>query len=348
MLLLTLLTYVKTKRNKSMKKTIVHMILVASLLFGATHAHGFSFFAKRNILRGITSLKTATISKKLFFLSAIATISGVISYFVSKPFFRDDNPENPPNQNQTPESVHSVTSIRDTIQVPEGQCGICFEDEFKNEEDRCTLSCNHTFCKDCLNGQLDVAIQEKSSSTLRCPACRSEIDQQNIREIVGEDKLAKYQGYLDVKAQEYLRTEKDLKHCQTPDCTYVFSAAHGAVKQNIRCPQCRNRYCSGCLRPHPPDMSCEEAQENYELAQNPDAADKKSEEWKKANTKQCPSCNADIQRNRGCDHMRCRNCNYQFCWRCLGPYHTTACFRPRNSVHYARWVGKKLKSFVGL
>lgn len=35
------------------------------------------------------------------------------------------------------------------------------------------------------------------------------------------------------------------------------------------------------------------------------------------NTKQCPGCDAPIEKNMGCNHMTCSRCHCEFCWLCL-------------------------------
>lgn len=42
--------------------------------------------------------------------------------------------------------------------------------------------------------------------------------------------------------------------------------------------------------------------------------------WLKVNTQACPKCETFIEKNGGCNHVRCTKCNYQFCWICLGDW----------------------------
>ena len=42
--------------------------------------------------------------------------------------------------------------------------------------------------------------------------------------------------------------------------------------------------------------------------------------WLKVNTKKCPKCKTNIEKNSGCMHMTCQKCRHEFCWLCLGDY----------------------------
>jgi len=44
--------------------------------------------------------------------------------------------------------------------------------------------------------------------------------------------------------------------------------------------------------------------------------DKGNMDWLRANTKKCPKCGVNIEKNQGCMHMRCTKCRHEFCWMC--------------------------------
>jgi len=50
--------------------------------------------------------------------------------------------------------------------------------------------------------------------------------------------------------------------------------------------------------------------------------------WISTNTKDCPKCQANIEKNGGCNHMTCKKCKNDFCWVCLGPW------SEHNSAYY--------------
>ena len=53
-----------------------------------------------------------------------------------------------------------------------------------------------------------------------------------------------------------------------------------------------------------------------------DAAEAKHQRWLAEHTKPCPGCGANIERNRGCNHMKCKGCGHEFCWACLAEWST--------------------------
>ena len=43
-------------------------------------------------------------------------------------------------------------------------------------------------------------------------------------------------------------------------------------------------------------------------------------EWINYNTKKCPNCHSNIEKNDGCNQMTCVKCKHVFCWECLGDW----------------------------
>jgi hypothetical protein len=84
------------------------------------------------------------------------------------------------------------------------------------------------------------------------------------------------------------------------------------------------RYCSICeiYADHsthlPPGETCEEFQKRLQ-SQNFAKEEAASKKTIQKESKPCPGCKANIQRNGGCDAMRCK-CGVHFCFLCLRPY----------------------------
>ncbi len=195
--------------------------------------------------------------------------------------------------------------------LPRQECGICFDE--KNGNEFTVLHCNHPYCTECLNGMVDMAIGQQSTNTLVCPheGCRQRMNDADIRNICGQDNQ-KLNRYAEIAARERLMAMPNGRHCPTPNCNHAY--AYNGQARNMRCPACRQRYCANCLLNHANNIPCEQAMQNN-IADNANAA--ANQEWQRRNTKPCPRCNVRIQKNGGCNYMRCRQCRYEFCWRCL-------------------------------
>lgn len=93
-------------------------------------------------------------------------------------------------------------------------------------------------------------------------------------------------------------------HCATPDCGEALIKIKG---KEIECSQCKKHTCSDCKAKSHKGMTC---------AQN---QDKSLGQWagqKGVALHKCPNCETLIEKNGGCPHMYCFNCQYSFCWSC--------------------------------
>ena len=98
-------------------------------------------------------------------------------------------------------------------------------------------------------------------------------------------------------------------YCPKAGCSANIRAANDQVKK-LKCKACKTEICFKCREEwHGDLLSCEEAMS------------KDLREWveqNKDNVSQCPVCKTRIEKNKGCNHMTCGVCCYEFCWACGG------------------------------
>lgn len=192
-------------------------------------------------------------------------------------------------------------------------CTICTDD--KPDFSFIKLSCGHaTSCKDCFKPMIEIAIKSKSTKDLRCPdlRCKKELEITDVYAITSKANAGKI---ADIKTQEALAKEKGTVVCPTPNCGMTYMNDRKGV-QTINCVNCKKAFCSQCQKQHDRiKTTCAQHK-----AQTTSAEDKANEELrKKLNIKACPLCKIAIERTEGCNFMTCRQCKYEFCWRCLKP-----------------------------
>lgn len=67
--------------------------------------------------------------------------------------------------------------------------------------------------------------------------------------------------------------------------------------------------------------------------------DSETSNWIVSNTKVCPKCNSNIEKNGGCNRILCGKCRFQFCWSCMLSWSVHGYERRCNAYEEAR--GKK-------
>ncbi|TVU23614.1 hypothetical protein EJB05_25989, partial [Eragrostis curvula] len=198
-------------------------------------------------------------------------------------------------------------------------CAICFE---RHAAARMrSAGCAHFYCRACWRGYLRAAVEDGGGArclSLRCPepSCRAPVARELVDAAAGADDRARYAAFA---ARSYVEESGGrIKWCPAPGCTHAVeldggAALAGNAAADVFC-DCRHAFCFRCGEEAHRPVTCETVRRW--LAKN--ASDSETANWVLANTKHCPRCRKPIEKNQGCNHMRCR-CGHHFCWLCLGP-----------------------------
>ncbi|KAF8727104.1 hypothetical protein HU200_019610 [Digitaria exilis] len=197
-------------------------------------------------------------------------------------------------------------------------CAICFG-TFATGETRSAACSSHFYCDECWRGYIHAAVSDGHGClSLRCPdpSCSAAVAMELVDEVADADDRARY-------AQFALRSFVDdnggggrIKWCPGPGCARAVEfLGDAAAEADVVC-ECAHAFCWSCGEEAHRPVSC--ATVRAWMRKN--TSDSASATWVLANTKHCPKCRRPIEKNQGCNHMRCRApCNHYFCWICLEP-----------------------------
>ncbi|CAG0884323.1 unnamed protein product [Darwinula stevensoni] len=182
-----------------------------------------------------------------------------------------------------------------------------------------------------------VLIKEGSVNRLQCPEekCTSYALPSQVKDLVSADLFVRYDRLLLSTSLDLM---KDVTYCPRTFClTPVLLDDESTIGL---CPSCSFAFCKHCKRAYHGVMPCALTEEEKgviynEFIRGNDGVKEHylkkygrrqiSEvinqfEFKKycsENTKPCPNCKANIEKNGGCNKMSCFKCGNFFCWLCL-------------------------------
>jgi len=190
---------------------------------------------------------------------------------------------------------------------PEIECSICNESFLPNRNN--TLKCGHKFCDGCWYDYFSVNIQENKITSIKCLdySCQEKPDENFIINLLNSDNnlIEKYKRF---KFNLEIINDPNKKMCPFPNCDSYLELTNEDNK-NVKCLN-NHIYCFFCLnKPHGNEPCNFQLKDSLvEYAKNNDLI------------KKCPKCNIVIQKNKGCNHITCTNCQYQWCWLCNEKY----------------------------
>jgi len=188
-------------------------------------------------------------------------------------------------------------------------CPICYDD-FKGEE-MFSLSCKHFSCKICWKEYLITKINDGPSCLhTKCPflKCGIIIDETLVTNLVDSTSKERFEKYL---TRSFIDDNPHVKWCPAPNCGNAVYCAD--LEEDAVLCSCGLKFCFKCSNEAHAPSSCDDLVEWLKKEKN----DSETINWLVANTKCCPKCKKQIEKNGGCNHMNCSQCRYEFCWICM-------------------------------
>ena len=186
-------------------------------------------------------------------------------------------------------------------------CTICYENLIN--KNNVSHLCNHFFCDKCMKTYLTYKIKNGDVLNIKCllGGCQRIYSNSDIKRNVNPKMYLKYKQF---KYQKLLLTNpnKYYVQCPYPDCNEIVEV----INFQDEFIECKNKhyFCYKCrsLDFHR-KYKCQNEDKKLleELYNNYDSK----------KFKQCPRCKILIEKNSGCNEIKCINCGYKFCWLCL-------------------------------
>ena len=221
---------------------------------------------------------------------------------------------------QSEESQKEIEKFFSQNNIPSNTCLICYNEY--DPEDSFSLKCNHKFCKDCYVEYITEKLETEPNSILMTPCplkgCNLYLTRSIFKKYITEKKYQLI--FAKSLVRNFIARSKNIKSCPNPRCNLSIRVPVSLAKE-IKC-QCGWNFCFLCLEESHVPCDCEMAKLWRESTREKGSGEDFI--WMKENTKNCPKCGINIQKNQGCNHMTCQRkaggCGFEFCWVCLGPW----------------------------
>jgi len=195
---------------------------------------------------------------------------------------------------------------KETSQMNEN-CLICEEKLTEEELNNNFIECFHGFCDDCFFNYFKEKINNNDVEKIKCPekSCKNYLYTEFIENKLIKD-ISLLEKYKKLYKRKQLAANPNIQLCPFPDCE---SYAEKGKNKFVTCKENNHKFCFNCLKDWHENKNCE-----MEI-------NKSFEKWKDPyKVKRCPKCKYYIEKNKGCNHIKCLNCKYEWCWLCQQKY----------------------------
>lgn len=178
--------------------------------------------------------------------------------------------------------------------------------------------CYHRFCEKCWCQYFEVQITSGVSTAIGCMGtdCTVLMPEDFVLSILqcrNQSKLS--QQYQELAFRSYVSNHPELLYCPGPNCTAVIQAKAKEAKR-VDCRKCKTTFCFKCGIDYHAPADCDTIKKWLIKC----ADDSETANYISAHTKDCPKCQVCIEKDGGCNHMKCKKCGHDFCWMCLGDW----------------------------
>ena len=187
-------------------------------------------------------------------------------------------------------------------------CLICEEELTEKEKIDNLLECHHICCNDCYFEYIKEKINNNQINRINCPQkdCQIILNNNFIEKKIFKDSNL-LEKYLKLERRRQLMLDPNVQLCPYPDCESYAKKEDN--NKYVCCIGKKHKFCFNCLKDWHGKNKCD------------NSVDKSFQKWRNSyKVKRCPRCKFFIEKNEGCNHITCRNCNYEFCWLCMGKY----------------------------
>ena len=197
-------------------------------------------------------------------------------------------------------------------------CKICCSNNI-NKDNIAQKCCLHYFCDECIKNYITYQINNGIVLEIKClmAGCPHIYTSEEIKENITNPTYRKYLRFYSNQIK-MKNPEKIYINCPFIDCDELVDVTD-IQKSSVICGM-GHVFCSECRKiggHNRPDSICNKSELNLDLLNE---LKKKNPTRIYINYKQCPECKVLIEKNDGCNEMKCLNCGFVFCWLCLREY----------------------------
>ena len=191
------------------------------------------------------------------------------------------------------------STLTDPLIQKDSLCTICL----LNYSDYSVPTCDHKFCRDCMEIYLAISINDGNVLSIICPQtnCNRILTNSIIQGLV---PAALFEKYLDFHKRKTQEADIYFRWCPQRNC-HGFAIFTNSNK--LSCNACSSDFCFLCAEPWHYENKCKEEEKAYMQW----AASKR--------IKNCPNCKVRTERISGCNSISCSKCGSAWCWLCNLP-----------------------------